>query len=138
MMPRDPANTALYVAHTRGTYVSSDAVDYLQEALASAADQGAHFYTAEIHRLSGDIALELGRDQTVALASYRESISVANMQGALAFELRAVACLVELLVRIGDRNEAVRVATDLQQRLPKELISADVLRVREVAASEMH
>jgi hypothetical protein len=43
-----------------------------------------------------------------------------------------------LLVHIGYHNEAVRVATDLQQRLPKELVSADVLRVREVAARELH
>jgi len=116
----------------------SDARGYLQEALASAGDQGAHFYTAEIHRLSGDLALELGSDQEIALACYRESIAIANTQGALAFELRAVVCLAELLVRIGDHNEAVRIATDLRQRLPKELVSADVLRVREVAARELH
>ena len=51
-----------------------------------------------------------GRD---ALARYRDSIAIANTQGALAFELRAVVCLAELLVRIGYHNEAVRVATDL-------------------------
>ena len=72
------------------------------------------------------------------MACYRESIALANTQGALAFELRAIACLTELLIRVGDHNEAVRVATDVQQRLPKELASADVLRLREVAAREMH
>jgi len=113
---------------------ASDALDLLQEALVSAGEQDAHFYTAEIHRLRGDLAVELGRDRADALACYREAIALANAQGALAFEVRAVARLAELLVRAGDPREAARVATELLPRLPEEIVSADVRRVREIAA----
>ena len=129
-----PYSLSLLAEASRLDGRASDALDCLQEALASADEQDAHFYTAEIHRLRGDLALELGRDPAVALACYRESIALANTQGALAFELRAVASLAELLVRTGEHHDAVRVATDLLQRLPEELVSADVRRVRDIAA----
>jgi predicted ATPase len=115
----------------------SDARNLLREALASAADRDVHFFTAEIHRLRGDLALEPGQDQSVASACYRESIALANTQGALAFELRATAGLVELLVRMGNHGEAARIATELQRRLPGELFSADMRRVQAVAVRAM-
>ena len=113
----------------------AEALDHLQEALASAERQGVHFYTAEIHRLRGDLLLDIGRGHEEALACYRESMALANAQGALAFELRATASLSELLMRIGQRDEAVRVARELGQRIPGGLASADMRRVADIAAS---
>jgi class 3 adenylate cyclase/predicted ATPase len=111
-----------------------DALDQLQEALASAERQEVHFYTAEIHRLRGDLLLDVGRGQEAALACYRESMALANAQGALAFELRAAASLSALLLRMGQRDEAVRIARELGQRVPGDLASADVQRVADIAA----
>ena len=83
----------------------------------------------------GDAAGEgEARAQDEALACYRESMALANEQGALAFELRATASLSELLVRSGQRDEAVRIARELRQRLPDSLASADVRRVADIAA----
>lgn len=112
----------------------AEALDHLDEALASAAAQGVQFYTAEIHRLRGDLALDLGREPEVALAAYRESMALANAQGALAFELRAAASLADCLLRSGDAAEAVRVAKEIARRLPQGLASADARRITDIAA----
>ncbi len=108
---------------------TSEAYEQLDEALSSAGRQGAHFYSAEIHRLRGDLALALGQDSAIALQSYRDSVATAGLQGALAFELRAGASLAELFVRMGRQGEAVRVASALQQKIPRRLVSLDVSRV---------
>jgi predicted ATPase len=111
-----------------------EAIDHLEQALVSAREQGAHFYTAEIHRLRGDIALELGRGADTAVEAYRESLAIAKSQGAAAFELRAAVGLAELLVGAGKRAEALDVIGTLRLRAESDTSSPDARRLMEIAS----
>ena len=112
----------------------ADARVHLQEALASAQAQGVDFYTAEIHRLRADLALELDDDTALARSLYLEATALAKTQGALAFETRAAVPLAELLFRMGAGAEAARVAHDVAQRLPAQFTTPEAQRLRELAA----
>lgn len=104
------------VLHSGGR--ASEALDILSEALSSANEQGVHFYTSEIHRLSGTLLCESGTDNDRAETEFRAAVELAQQQHASAFERRALIGLMSLLLRAGRRTEAELIAADLKQRFP--------------------
>jgi len=69
-----------------------------------------HFYTAELHRLQGEVLLAEGQapaaDGADAEACLRQAIEVAQRQQAKSFELRAATSLARLWRDQGKRTEA--------------------------------
>jgi predicted ATPase len=103
---------------------ANEALDILPEALSSANEQGVHFYTSEIHRLSGTLLCESGADNERAETEFRRAVELAQRQGASAFERKALTGLMSLLERAGRRAEAEQVAADLRQHLPVQAAAA--------------
>jgi predicted ATPase/class 3 adenylate cyclase len=79
----------------------------LAEALAIAQRNGERFYESEIHRLTGDMLLQLpGPHAGDAESRYCEALSVARRQEAKSWELRAATSLARLCRDRGRRAEA--------------------------------
>ena len=80
-------------AHMKLGY-HADAMKAAEDGIALAAGGGERFYTAELHRLRGELLARRpnGQIQT-AEASFRTAIEVARQQGATALENRATASL---------------------------------------------
>ena len=84
-----------------------EAVELVTEALDLVDRTGECWYEAELHRLSGDLALL--RESTSASAaerSFRIAIEIARKQEAKSLELRATISLARLLARKGMRDDA--------------------------------
>jgi predicted ATPase len=96
-----PYSLALLADACRKTGRYDEALKYLGEALESTHRHDAHFYTAEIYRLRGEILSEGGKDDPGAESAYAESMRVAEKQGALSFELSATLGLATLLSKQG-------------------------------------
>jgi len=79
----------------------------LAEALRAAKDTGEHFYDAELHRLKGEFLLQLSADnQREAEACFQHAITIAQSQGAKAWELRTATSLARLWQHQGKRQQA--------------------------------
>ena len=78
-----------------------EALNYLGEALESTHRQDAHFYTAEIYRLRGELLLARTGHEQAAETAYMESVRIAEHQGALSFELRSALAYATLTARQG-------------------------------------
>jgi predicted ATPase len=101
-----------------------DALNLLPEALSSADELDVHFYTAEIHRLRGDLLAETGADFERVAACYRKAASLAHSQSAGSFELRASSSLAGLLARLGRADEVDQIAEDLKRSLPDQIVAS--------------
>jgi predicted ATPase len=72
----------------------ADAMKATDNAIALAAGSGERFYTAELHRLRGELlARRPGGHLQKAEASFRTAIEVARRQGATTLENKAIASL---------------------------------------------
>ena len=72
----------------------ADAMKAAEDGIAMAAGGGERFYTAELHRLRGELlARRPGGHIQKAEASFRTAIEVARQQGAMALENKAIASL---------------------------------------------
>ena len=79
----------------------------VEGALAIARDTGQAFYDAELHRLKGEILLELqDHSEDEAESLFREAIEIARGQESKSLELRAATSLARLWQRQGKRDEA--------------------------------
>jgi predicted ATPase len=79
----------------------------LDEALAKVAVSGAKGWSAEIHRLRGELTLRLPNpDPTKAEESFRTALAIAREQGTRGYELRAATSLARLWREQGRRAEA--------------------------------
>ncbi|KQP22689.1 AAA family ATPase [Pseudorhodoferax sp. Leaf267] len=67
----------------------------VEEALAIATQTGEHWYTAELHRLHGELRLR-ARDEASARACFGQALQLAQGQRAALFEYRAAASLAAL------------------------------------------
>jgi predicted ATPase len=77
------------------------------EALRAAKDTGEHFYDAELHRLRGEFLLQLSSDhQREAETCFQRAMTIAQNQGAKAWELRTATSLARLWQHQGKRQEA--------------------------------
>src|SRR6266516_2142263 len=83
-------------AHRRARHLD-DALAVLDEALAVSVASSEHFYQAELHRLKGELLLDLSADRLAeACKSLSQAVTVAHAQQALIFERRAAASLRRL------------------------------------------
>jgi predicted ATPase len=77
------------------------------EALRAVEDTGEHFYEAELYRLKGEFLLQLSVDnQREAETCFQHAMTIAQDQGAKAWELRAATSLARLWQQQGKRQEA--------------------------------
>jgi predicted ATPase/class 3 adenylate cyclase/ribosomal protein L40E len=90
-------------------------LDLLKEALAATRVTGERLYEAELHRLTGDLALQLRRDDHDAEpeACFRRAIEIARQQQSRALELRATTSLARLLQRNRKEKEARSMLADI-------------------------
>ena len=104
-----------------------EGLDVVAEALSVADRIGEGLWTAELHRLEGELALETGaRSATSAPeASFEKAIAVARAQQAKALELRAATSLARLWQREGKRNDARRVLADIHGRFTEGFDTVD-------------
>jgi len=79
-----------------------DGVDLIDEALATGAKSGNHYWAAELHRLRGALA----DTESDAESSFVEALTIARRQRAKSFELRAAMSLSRLWARQGKTREA--------------------------------
>jgi predicted ATPase len=86
----------------------------LDDALATAAVSGERGWSAEIHRLCGELTGRLPHpDQAKAEVSFRTAIAIAREQGTRGYELRAATSLARLLRDRGRRDEACKMLADI-------------------------
>jgi len=79
----------------------------LAEALTLADTMGARWFTAELHRLKGELLLQQNSDnQAEAETCFQHAISIAQNQSAKSWELRAARSLSKLWQQQGKRQEA--------------------------------
>ena len=73
------------------------AAEAVRQGLNQSNKNGEHYYTAELHRLRGEVELCRGIGPDVAEASFREAIAFAQGQAARSWELKATESLARLL-----------------------------------------
>ena len=84
-----------------------EALATLDEALAKAAVSGEKGWSAEIHRLRGELTSRLPYpDPEKAEESFRTALAIARQQGTRGYELRAATSLAGLLREQGRQGEA--------------------------------
>jgi predicted ATPase len=77
------------------------------EALSAVEDTGEHFYEAELQRLKGAFLLQRSADhQREAETCFQHALTIAQNQGAKAWELRTATSLARLWQQQGKRQEA--------------------------------
>jgi adenylate cyclase len=81
-------------------------------AIAEAEQSGERWWTAEMHRLQGDLLQRQGADDA-AERSYLRAIEIAQQQQARSLELRATTALCRLWQRQGKNAQAYRVLSEL-------------------------
>jgi predicted ATPase/DNA-binding winged helix-turn-helix (wHTH) protein len=89
-----------------------------------------HWWTPEILRAKG--ALALGRDKDAAKAEslFLQSIALAQKQGALAWELRAALALSELWAAEGRGKDALALLSAICDRFTEEVETADLSKAQ--------
>jgi predicted ATPase len=86
---------------------SAEALRILDEALALVNATGERVYEAEIHRLRGDLLLQLSWDEVAEAEScFHKALDIARNQQAKSLELRAATSLARLWQQQGKRQEA--------------------------------
>jgi class 3 adenylate cyclase/predicted ATPase len=79
----------------------------LAEALVHVAHTGERYYEAEIHRLKGELLLQVSADNHAEAETYfQHALSIAQNQSAKSWELRASTSLARLWQQQGKRQEA--------------------------------
>jgi adenylate cyclase len=102
-------STSAFVVLAEALLAEDDAeqgLDCIEEALRCADDTGERMYTAELHRLRGELRLRQG-DRAAAETSFCRAIEVARAQGARSFELRAAISLARSWGRQGKTEQAI-------------------------------
>jgi predicted ATPase/DNA-binding winged helix-turn-helix (wHTH) protein len=87
----------------------TEALATIDEALAQADRSGQHWCIAELHRVKGELLLQEAGDQSIPAAEdcFQRALGIAQEQGALFWELRAVLSLARWRIR-QDRQEIAR------------------------------
>jgi predicted ATPase len=109
---------------------TEEGLDLLAEALATADQNGEHFYEAEIHRLKGELLLMQGETEAEVEKHYRRAIEVARQQGARSWELRATMGLCRLWQRQGRREEAQQLLAEIYGWFTEGSDTADLREAR--------
>src|SRR5262249_25953866 len=95
------------LAEAQGTLGEPEAgLTVLAEALVYVEHTREHYYEAEVHRLKGELLLQLSSDnRTEAETCFQQAINIAQNQQAKSLELRAVMSLSRLWQQQGKRQE---------------------------------
>ncbi|MEI9926322.1 MAG: hypothetical protein WDN50_25800 [Bradyrhizobium sp.] len=91
-----------------------------------------HWWTPEILRARGAFALRVDRDAAKAESLFRQSIALAQRQGALAWELRATLALSELWASQGRGKDALAPLSAICDRFTEAVEMADLSRAQEL------
>jgi predicted ATPase len=96
------------LAEAQGTLGEPEAgLTALAEALVHVEHTGERYYEAEVHRLKGELLLQLPSDhQTEAESCFHHALDIARHQQAKSLELRAARSLSKLWQQQGKRQEA--------------------------------
>jgi class 3 adenylate cyclase/predicted ATPase len=109
----------------------SNGLEILTEAFALVEENEERFYEAELHRLNGELLLDLSSDNaTGAKAYFQHAIYVARRQSAKLLELRATTSLARLLDKEGRKDEARRMLGDIYGWFTEGFDTADLKDAR--------
>jgi predicted ATPase/DNA-binding winged helix-turn-helix (wHTH) protein len=113
------------------------ALDTIDRALASADSGFERWYVPELLRLKGILILREAHDKchVRALDCFEEALTVARMQGALFWELRAATCLARLYVDQKNSKEARMVLAPTFSRLTEGFATPDMRAAQELLDS---
>jgi predicted ATPase len=93
-------------AHARSGAVK-ESLDLIARALDRVEETGERWFEAELHRITGELILQLPKaDPAAAEARFRQAASVARQQGAKLWELRATTRLARFCRERGRRGDA--------------------------------
>ena len=113
---------------------TEDARTTLATAFAAMEKTGECWYDAELHRLSGEVALRLDAPAyDEAERCFSSAIEKARARGAKLWELRAATSLAAMLSGRGRRDEAIQALTPVYASLP-ENDCADMRRAKAILA----
>jgi len=109
-----------------------DAASVLDEALQRATQSGVEWHVPELLRLQGVLALEQARGASELHAEryFAEAVALAQRQGALFWEMRAVLSLAQLHHRRANSAEAHRLLEDIRSRCGDDADTADARAVQ--------
>jgi tetratricopeptide (TPR) repeat protein len=106
----------------------SDALNWMGKI--DAEDQGSeHWWMPEVLRLKGALALSVDRDTSKAENLFRQSLTLAQKQGSLAWELRTATALSKLWIRQDRRKDALNLLPEICDRF-KGVETADLSKAR--------
>jgi DNA-binding winged helix-turn-helix (wHTH) protein/predicted ATPase len=111
--------TLLARAQARNGFIA-EALRSIDEAFVTSARTGERFYTAELHRLKGELQLVNGADaesRLLAEQEFRKALDIARIQGAKLLVLRAAVSLGRLWLGVGLRDEARRLVAEARMEI---------------------
>jgi predicted ATPase len=104
-----------------------DGMSALTEALAAADENENRFYEAETHRLKGELLLRQDDSNTAeAQSCFQRAIEIARKQSAKWWELRATMSLARLLDKLGRRDEARAMLSEIYNWFTEGFDTADL------------
>jgi predicted ATPase len=106
----------------------------LDEALTLATKMGEHFWTAEIHRLRGELLAAEGKLQAAEMA-YQQALALARQQQAKSLELRAAISLARLWQTQGKRQDAYDLLAPLYEWFTEGFDTPDLKEAQALLAS---
>ena len=84
----------------------ADGLRFIEEALSAVESSGVRLSEFEVHRLKGELSLQLSNDNGEnAEACFRQALAIAQTQQALSLELRAAISLARLRKPQGRRDD---------------------------------
>jgi DNA-binding winged helix-turn-helix (wHTH) protein len=117
----------------------SEARAALTEAFDLVRKTGERWYQAGLHRLAGEIALQLGHgksDRLDAIGHLTEAVRTARRQTAKLLELRAAVSLARQLECRGERRRAQQMLTPLCEWFPENSAMPPILEARSILAPD--
>jgi TOMM system kinase/cyclase fusion protein len=106
-IPMKPNQLVFFSEALTVTGQNEEGFKSVTEGIALANKMGEYVYEAELHRLKGELLLQLSSDnQTAAESCFHHAISIAQRQQAKSWQLRAATSLSRLWQRQGKRQDA--------------------------------
>ena len=106
----------------------------VSEALETVATTGERFYEAELHRLQGELSLQLPTPLAEAEACLQQALAVARRQQAKSLELRAAMSLSRLWQQQGKRAEAHQLLAEVYGWFTEGFDTADLQEAKALLA----
>jgi predicted ATPase len=129
-----PYSLALLVQVLAAAGRETEALDCLEQALASVRETDSRFAEAELYRLRGEIRLQLDSENAAGVEDLETAIVIAERQGATMLELRATLALADGVVGSRRDEALIRLARALG-RVTGGKGNRDVARAQDALAS---